>query len=181
MTIRDSLLAILVQGPCYGQQLRAEFERRTGGSWPLNVGQVHSTLDRLERDGLVVQHPPDEHGRVFTEITEAGRFEAASWLASPVDPGRDQFAAKLALAVTLPGVDATALVQRQRERTAAEVARLTASSSTDPTGRLIERARLHAAEAELRWLDEYAASIPPVQPFPLAADSPRRGRPAKVG
>ena len=51
MTVRQSLLAILDQGPCYGHQLRAEFERRTGATWPLNVGQIYNTLERLEREG----------------------------------------------------------------------------------------------------------------------------------
>ena len=53
MSIRQGLLALLEEGPRYGYQLRAEFEARTGATWPLNVGQVYSTLARLERAGLV--------------------------------------------------------------------------------------------------------------------------------
>ena len=52
MSVRQSLLAILDQGACYGYQLRAEFDRRTGSTWPLNVGQIYNTLDRLERDPM---------------------------------------------------------------------------------------------------------------------------------
>ncbi len=52
MSVRLSLLAILDQGPCYGYQLRTEFDRRTGSTWPVNVGQIYNTLDRLERDKL---------------------------------------------------------------------------------------------------------------------------------
>ena len=37
----------------HGYQLRVAFEESTGGTWPLNIGQVYSTLSRLERDGLV--------------------------------------------------------------------------------------------------------------------------------
>ena len=58
MSIRQAMLAILEQGPMYGYQLRTEFEQRTGSTWPLNVGQVYTTLSRLERDGLV-----DDTGR----------------------------------------------------------------------------------------------------------------------
>ncbi|MGY3263154.1 PadR family transcriptional regulator [Frigoribacterium sp. 2355] len=58
MTVRLGLLAILDQGPGYGYQLRSEFDRRTGSTWPLNVGQVYSTLDRLDRDGLVERDEP---------------------------------------------------------------------------------------------------------------------------
>ena len=52
MSVRQSLLAILAQGPCYGYQLRSEFERRTGSSSSLNVGQIYGTLERLERDAV---------------------------------------------------------------------------------------------------------------------------------
>jgi DNA-binding PadR family transcriptional regulator len=53
MSVRHALLALLSEGPKYGLQLREEFEARTGDVWPLNVGQVYTTLQRLERDGLV--------------------------------------------------------------------------------------------------------------------------------
>ncbi len=53
MSVRHALLALLSEGPKYGLQLRQEFEARTGEVWPLNVGQVYTTLQRLERDGLV--------------------------------------------------------------------------------------------------------------------------------
>jgi hypothetical protein len=33
-------------------RLREEFEDRTGEVWPLNVGQVHTTPQSLERDRL---------------------------------------------------------------------------------------------------------------------------------
>src|SRR5947207_1083293 len=53
MSVRHALLALLSEGPKYGLQLREEFEAGTGEVWPLNVGQVYTTLQRLERDGLV--------------------------------------------------------------------------------------------------------------------------------
>jgi len=95
MSVRQSLLAILDQGPCYGYQLRAEFDRRTGSTWPLNVGQIYNTLDRLERDGLVTKDDVDAQGHVFWRITDAGSAEVAAWLGSPVErvPGtRDELA-----------------------------------------------------------------------------------------
>ena len=108
MSVRQSLLAILDQGPCYGYQLRAEFDRRTGSTWPLNVGQIYNTLERLERDGLVEKGEPDAEGHVYWAITAAGSAEVAGWLASPVSRSggtRDELAIKLAVAATLPGVD----------------------------------------------------------------------------
>ena len=126
MSVRQSLLAILDQGPCYGYQLRAEFDRRTGGTWPLNVGQIYNTLDRLERDGLVVKGDSDDEGHVYYAITDDGRAEAGEWLSTPVDrsaAARDELAIKLALAATLPGVDVRVLIAQQR---AASLARLEA-------------------------------------------------------
>ena len=57
MSVRHAVLALLSEGPKYGLQLRHEFEGRTGEVWPLNVGQVYTTLQRLERDGLVESEP----------------------------------------------------------------------------------------------------------------------------
>ncbi len=53
MSVKYGLLALLAEEPMYGNQLRAEFENRTAATWPLNVGQVYTTLERLTRDGLV--------------------------------------------------------------------------------------------------------------------------------
>ena len=53
MSVPHALLALLSEGPKYGLRLQNEFEARTGEVWPLNVGQVYTTLQRLERDGLV--------------------------------------------------------------------------------------------------------------------------------
>ena len=73
MSVKQALLALLEQGPMYGYQLRAEFESATGSLWPLNVGQVYSTLTRLERDGLVTRHvTPSIPPRVDYELTELG-------------------------------------------------------------------------------------------------------------
>ena len=46
MSVRHALLALLSDGPKYGLQLREEFEANTGQVWPLNVGQVYTTLFR---------------------------------------------------------------------------------------------------------------------------------------
>mgnify|MGYP000344845682 CR=1 FL=1 len=116
MSVRHSLLALLEQEPMYGYQLRAEFESRTGSTWPLNVGQVYTTLDRLERDGLVTAAGADDEGRALYAITPAGREDVRTWFQTPVGrstPPRDELAIKLALAVTRPGVDVRAIVQAQ--------------------------------------------------------------------
>ena len=68
MSVPHALLALLSEGPKYGLRLQNEFESRTGEVWPLNVGQVYTTLQRLERDGLVETDDGDEraHSRSAT-------------------------------------------------------------------------------------------------------------------
>jgi len=51
MSERHALLALLGEGPKHGFRLRQEFEERTGDFWPLNAGQVYTTLQRLGRAG----------------------------------------------------------------------------------------------------------------------------------
>jgi DNA-binding PadR family transcriptional regulator len=195
MSVRQSLLAILDQGPCYGYQLRAEFERRTGSTWPLNVGQIYSTLDRLERDGLVVKGETDEHGHVYYAITDAGSVEAASWLESPVERGqgtRDELAIKLALAATLPGVDVAAVIDAQRKASQGQLQQLNRAryAGSDPDGpeqlawALVVDSMILAAEAEVRWLDrtEQRLGRRPRQAMTLelSNERPKRGRPTAL-
>ena len=120
MSVKQALLALLEQEPMYGYQLRTEFELRTGGTWPLNVGQVYTTLTRLERDGLVEGAGADAEDHPMYRLTEAGREEVSSWFTTPVSrtqPPRDELAIKLALAVTVPGVDVARVIQQQRSAT----------------------------------------------------------------
>ncbi len=193
MSVRQSLLAILDQGPCYGYQLRTEFDRRTGSTWPLNVGQIYNTLDRLERDALVTKGETDAQGHVFYEITDAGRAEMRAWLDSPVERGqgtRDELAIKLALAATLPGVDVSAVIQTQRHASLAQLQSLTRAkyAGSDPDGpeelawSLVVDAMIFTAEAEVRWLDhtEQRLAQHPVRALELSTEQPRRGRPVRA-
>lgn len=159
MSVRHGLLALLAEQPRHGYELRAEFERRTGSTWPLNVGQVYTTLARLERDGCVASEGENEAGQKSYAITQEGREELADWFATPVrreDRPRDELAVKLALAVTAPGVDVQAVLQAQRTdslRALQDCTRLKRSVGDDLAWGLVLDALLFATEAEVRWLD----------------------------
>ena len=196
MSVRQSLLAILAQGPCYGYQLRSEFERRTGSSSALNVGQIYSTLERLERDGLVSRGAADEAGHVYWQITDAGRGEARAWLASAVERNagtRDELAIKLALAATLPGADVFEVIRTQRQTSAARLETLRRAvvegsgfeGPEDLAWKIITDATIFAAEAEVRWLDHVEERLTrhPAREMGLEIETqrPRRGRPLKTG
>ncbi|MEZ2391980.1 PadR family transcriptional regulator [bacterium RCC_150] len=164
MSVRYSILALLQERPRYGYQLRSTFEERTGAVWPLNIGQVYTTLNRLERDALVRKDGDDGDGHVLYSLTEAGTNEIGEWFATAVDRGarqRNELAIKLALAVSTPGTDVTALIQAQREISLRELQELTqvrkdvsANQRVQDTARLLVLDSLiFHAEAEVRWLD----------------------------
>jgi DNA-binding PadR family transcriptional regulator len=175
MSIRHGLLALLERGQMYGYQLRAAFEESTGSTWPLNIGQVYTTLARLERDGLVRSLPENDGGQRPYEITDEGRTDLALWFATPIsrtDRPRDELAIKLALALTTPGIDVRAVVQTQRSATMRALQELTrlkygGHRPEDLPWRLVLDAMVFQAEAEVRWLDHCEASLlrhPPAAP-----------------
>ncbi|MEV0174364.1 PadR family transcriptional regulator [Streptomyces sp. NPDC050803] len=172
MSIRHGLLALLERGPRYGSRLRTEFEARTGGAWPLNIGQVYTTLGRLERDGMVAQEGVDAAGRTLYALTGTGREELRDWFARPVeraDPPRDELAIKLVLALATPGVDVREVVEAQRRHVTEALhdhvrrrAEALARAHEDPDGMarllVLEQLVFHA-EAEVRWLDHCATRL----------------------
>lgn len=196
MSVRQSLLAILDQGPCYGYQLKHEYDRRTGATSSLNVGQIYNTLERLERDGLVRRGEADDRGHVYWQITDGGSLEVARWLASPVvrrNTTRDELAVKLAVAATLPGIDVASVIRTQRAESQAQLhelqqKRYTGENAGGPeelAWSLVMDSMLFAAEAETRWLDhvEERLSQHPgtAVSLALATERPKRGRPARAG
>lgn len=167
MSVRNGILALLAEGPCYGAQLKAGFETRTGGTWPVNVGQVYTTLDRLERDGLVVQREADDEGRIRYALTPEGRAEVEHWWRTPVDrenTPREELVIKLAIAITSPEVDSASVAQAQRAATMHRLQQLTRvklsiDPATDLAWLMVIEHQLFAAEAEIRWLDQVEASV----------------------
>src|SRR5437762_1435710 len=117
MSVRHALLALLSEGPKYGLQLRQEFEAKTGEVWPLNVGQVYTTLQRLERDGLVESDDGETDGpQKGFRITPAGHGELMEWLRTPgADvPPRDELVIKVLVALSVPGIKVAELLQVHR-------------------------------------------------------------------
>ncbi|MGN9839029.1 PadR family transcriptional regulator [Nonomuraea sp. H19] len=163
MSIRHGLLALLSSGPRYGYQLRVEFEASTGATWPLNIGQVYTTLSRLERDGLVAPGGADEQGRAVYTITEAGRAELERWFSTPVaqrDRPRDELAIKLAMAVASKDIDMAEVILTQRMATMRRLQELTLAKRSATGGlaqRLVLDSLIFQAEAEQRWLDHCEA------------------------
>jgi DNA-binding PadR family transcriptional regulator len=161
MSVPHALLALLSEGPKYGLQLRQEFEARTGEVWPLNVGQVYTTLQRLERDGLVAS---DDAGREGPQkgfrITVQGEQELSGWLRTPPDlssPPRDELVIKVLVALRVPGTDVHDVIQVHR-RYVVELmqqwTRIKDDAAEDDVGLgLAVDAELFRLDAVARWLD----------------------------
>jgi len=162
VSVPHALLALLSEEPKYGLRLQNEFEARTGEVWPLNVGQVYTTLQRLERDGLV--EADDEGGRSQKQrryrITPAGAHELADWLRTPPDlvpPPRDELVIKVLVALQVPGIDVHEILQVHRRQVIEVMQRYTRikaeATENDVPLALVADAELFRLEAIVRWLD----------------------------
>jgi len=190
MSVPHALLALLSEGPKYGLQLRQEFEARTGEVWPLNVGQVYTTLQRLERDGLVESdnEGADSPQRGF-RITAQGEAELAQWLRTPPDlaaPPRDELVIKVLVALRVPGTDVTDVIQVHRRYLVELMQQWTrikeGSADTDLGLALAVDAELFRLDSVIRWLDAADGRLkrePGAAPAPSQASLPKLRR--KVG
>jgi len=166
VSVRHALLALLSEGPKYGLQLREEFEARTGEVWPLNVGQVYTTLQRLERDGLVEsdgdgQDGPQKDGpQKGFRITAAGTQELTGWLRTPPDmssPPRDELVMKVLVALRVPGTNVAEVIQVHRRYLVELMQQWTRikedESESDMGLALVVDAELFRLDSVIRWLD----------------------------
>jgi DNA-binding PadR family transcriptional regulator len=176
MSVREGLLALLAEGPRNGHQLKVEFEAATGGVWPLNVGQVYTTLDRLARDGLVTRAHPngdsETNGKRY-ELTAAGREELAGWwelIPADEPPPRDELMLKVLFAAAIGESQAMKVITEQRTALLGMLQRHRRSPRTaaddDIAAALVRDALIVRAEADLRWLDLCEARL----------NAPKKGR-----
>jgi DNA-binding PadR family transcriptional regulator len=190
MSIRHAMLALLSEGPRYGLRLREEFEARTGEVWPLNVGQVYTTLQRLERDGLVESDGNGEDGPQKTfQITPDGERELAGWLRTPPDlssPPRDELVMKVLIALRMPGTDPHEVIQAHRRYLMQLMQQWRRIKDDEADGALgltlAIDAELFRLDSVVRWLDvadarlERAGADPAPGPEHVLAPLPRHRR-----
>ena len=167
MSVRHALLALLAEGPKFGLRLQQEFESRTGEVWPLNVGQVYTTLQRLERDGLVESDVEGGDGpQKDFRITSEGHRELTEWLHTPPDsdiPPRDELVIKVLVALLVPGVEVHQVIQAHRRHLVEMMQRYThvkAEAAEHDLGlALVVDAELFRLEGVVRWLDAADARL----------------------
>lgn len=184
MAVREGLLLLLEERPRHGYELRSEFEARTASLWRLNSGQVYTTLERLERDGLVASEPDDEDpsGRRRTyQLTDAGRREVAVWFEAPTaeaDPPRDDLVMKVLLAAHRELTGALAVVDQHRHDLLGrlqELRRHQRAAADGLAGRLVADVLAVRLEADLRWLDLTEERLRAAAVDRRSSDDARRG------
>jgi DNA-binding PadR family transcriptional regulator len=190
VAVREALLALLADSPRHGYELKTEFESVTGHVWPLNVGQVYTTLDRLERDGFVrplsetVGDPTAVTATAVTatavtvtakrayEITHAGREELSRWYSeadADEPPPRDEALLKVLLASARSAAEGLAVVTEQRKRGLDQLRKLRVLPAADDlSANIVRDARSARIEGELAWLDRCEARL-------VLAAKPSRG------
>jgi DNA-binding PadR family transcriptional regulator len=184
MSVRHALLALLSDGPKYGMQLRDQYEATTGDVWPLNVGQVYTTLQRLERDGLVgAEGAADDERQKRFRITTRGETELAGWLRTPpaaAAPPRDELMTKVLVAMRVPGVDVAEVIQAHR-RQAVELMQEWTRLKEEQVGfdlsfALVIDAELTRLGGIVRWLDLADKHVKRAARQPAPGSAPRLRR-----
>ncbi len=166
MSIRHGILGVLSSGPAHGYRIKTQFEESTGGAWTLNVGQVYSTLNRLERDGLVECLADDDDSIKEWKITKTGQQTLSHWFHTPVDDSqqRDELTIKVLFAVVAQSFDVHSLVQNQRGAAMGRLQQLMKRKREINRGNslvdiLLLDAQVIKIEAEIKWLDTCEARL----------------------
>lgn len=163
MSVKHSILALLYEKPRHGYEIKTGFDELVQSMWPLNAGQVYTTLDRLERDELVVSPGHDKKDRKLYTITEMGKEELWEWMRKPVGRSllKDEFYFKYLCASYVAYEDKRNMIQAQKQTMMKDVLHLTQlkkqmnQSGNRTMKMLLEGALLHL-EADIRWLDMIA-------------------------
>ncbi|MDP2183158.1 MAG: PadR family transcriptional regulator [Actinomycetota bacterium] len=170
MSVKHGLLAMLNRRSMHGYELGRELEDELGPSWAVNYGQVYTTLERLARDGFVVQsetvstaEAPDR--KLYT-VTPAGRAELRRWFLAPIEGvgvGRDELYAKILLGLTAE-IDIDDVIHVERKAQLRRIGQLTeAKERLNPDLDLAAVLQLDMSimktDAVIQWLDSAESKI----------------------
>jgi DNA-binding PadR family transcriptional regulator len=162
MSLRFGILGLLAEHPLHGYEVKTRYESLFGDTWELNIGQVYTTLQRLERDGLIdAVGERGDRGKQRYGLTDAGKGALREWLHEPADEPqqlRQDIYLKLLLISRLANGDLEGLLARQRRvylqrlKDLGNLERRARREGRNDLALLIQGAILHA-EADLKWID----------------------------
>lgn len=172
MSLKFGILGLLADQSMHGYDVKVRFERLFAGTRELNIGQVYTTLQRLDRDGLVdTDGERGDRGKQAYRLTTAGASALEEWMASPDDEPqqlRQDIYLKLLLIGRLANGNLDGLLARQRHvylqrlKDLGDLQRRARRDGRDDLVLLIKGAVLHA-EADLKWIDECAEEVLPAR------------------
>jgi len=148
MSLRDAVLAALLEGESSGYDLAKGFDASVANFWPATPQQLYRELDRLAEDGLIrarVVHQERRPNKRMLSLTEAGREAIRQFTAKAPKPSviRDELLIKVQAA---DAGDMSAVRERIVERLR------WASAKSQRYERL--RARLLDGRSEEEYLDQ---------------------------
>lgn len=174
MSLKFGILGLLAEEPMHGYEVKARFEALLGHTWEVNIGQVYSTLQRLERDNLVeAVGERGDRGRLAYQLTAPGRQALDHWLDEPeAEPQQlhDDLFVKLMLIRRLANGNLEGLLMRQRRvylqrlRDLAELERRVRAEHRPDLLLLIKGAVIHT-EADIKWLDACLEEMTNLEPY----------------
>src|SRR6202012_531672 len=100
MSLRDAVLAALLEGEASGYDLAKDFDASVANFWMAPPQQLYRELDRLSEQGLIeariVQQERRPNKRLFS-LTDAGRDAIKDFTARPPKPSaiRDELMIKI--------------------------------------------------------------------------------------
>lgn len=169
--LQYAILWLLRERRDYGYHLKRRFEERMGGMWPLNVGQIYQTLQKLEQEGLIEAvegdgddadgHDPSGRRRLIAP-TAKGLEALDRWLRRRPGrprPMRDETLIRLLMlddgrpdAVLSSLGEQETLCHKYLSRLRAQ-RRTLAGATGVQVGELGREAEIYYLEAHLRWLE----------------------------
>jgi molybdate-binding protein/DNA-binding PadR family transcriptional regulator len=179
------LLALLVDGPAHGYELRSRVERQLGALWRIDFGQLYRVLHRALRDGLIAPAGRERSARgparTLYGLAPAGRAALARWFADAAQDD-DELMVKLTLAAQ--GGDRLAGVVAANRRPCA----LRLGEARDAWRKAVDsgdRARILACDALRRRCEAVEATLELAHAAgepspPRAGIRARRGRAARA-
>lgn len=157
-TVRYVLLALLAEGPAYGYELKLRLDEALGPTAPpYNIGQVYTTLSRLERDGEVTGSAPSSRNRNRRDytLTAVGKEALDRWLALPTPPQprvREDLFLKIVLLARRAPAEVPALILRERTECLRTLRALQGAAPAGAVTALLVEASIRHIEADLAWL-----------------------------
>jgi DNA-binding PadR family transcriptional regulator len=155
MSVRNALLAALLEGEASGYDLAKGFDASVANFWPATPQQLYRELDRLAADGLVrarLVHQEKRPDKRLFSLTEAGERALHEFTARPPRPGviRDEL---LIQVQALDAGDEAAVRQALKER------------MTRAETKIARYERLRAGLLDGRFEDDYLANAERVGPY----------------